>query len=310
VVIVALLVLLAVVAGLVWLTGQGDPSAAEQPSPATSSGPEATAAVAVGSPDLAIAGVPPGTPAFEEFHGPVLPTVAAGSAPEQLKVKVFVKHPHDPTAFTQGLLFKDGELYESTGLNGQSSLRRVDPRSGEVRQEIDVPAEYFAEGLARVGERLIQLTWQNEVAFEYDRETFEKQGEFAYDTEGWGLCFDGARLVMSDGSSTLFFRDPETFALVGQVPVTLAGKPQAQLNELECVGNQVYANVWQTDTIVRIDPGTGAVGAVIDASGLLTFEEQARADVLNGIAWDPALETFLITGKLWPWLYEVQFEPQ
>ncbi len=254
---------------------------------------------------------PVATPDFSEHDGPELPTTAAGSAPEQLKLKVLAKHPHDPTAFTQGLFLHDGELYESTGINGQSSLRRVDPRTGEVRQKIDVPADFFAEGLARVDDRLIQLTWQNHKVFEYDRASFEKTGEHTNETEGWGLCYDGERLVMSDGSSTLFFRDPDTFAPIGQVPVTLAGQPQDMLNELECVGNQVYANVWQTDTIVRIDPGTGAIGAVIDAAGLLTPDERsAGADVLNGIAWDPALETFIITGKLWPWIYEVQLEPK
>lgn len=302
-----LIVLVLLALGWVWLSGQRPPDALSDPpfdAALTTPGTD------VGSPELAIPGVPVGTPGFEEFHGPELPTVAVGTAPEQLKVKVLYKHPHDPAAFTQGLLSKDGELYESTGLEGRSSLRRVDPATGAVRQQIEVPAEYFAEGLARVGDRLIQLTWQDGAAFEYDRETFEKQGEFKYDTEGWGLCYDGQRLVMSDGSSTLFFRDPDTFELIGQVPVTLAGAPQAMLNELECVGNQVYANVWQTDTIVRIDPSTGAVGAVVDASGLLTPEERAQADVLNGIAWDPALGTFIIAGKLWPWLYEVQFEPK
>jgi glutamine cyclotransferase len=303
----ALLILLLLTLGWVWLSGQGTPDGAGDafdaalPTPGTAAGAMDPAA---------ISGTPPATPGVEEYQEPALPTTAAGSTPEQLKVKVLSKHPHDPSAFTQGLLLKDGELYESTGLEGRSSLRRVDPATGEVRQQIEVPAEFFAEGLARVEDRLLQLTWQDGVAFEYDQESFEKQGEFKYDTEGWGLCYDGQRLVMSDGTSTLFFRDPDTFERIGEVPVTLAGAPQAMLNELECVGNQVYANVWQTDTIVRIDPSTGAVGAVIDASGLLTPEERSRADVLNGIAWDPARGTYIITGKLWPWLYEVQFEPK
>jgi len=246
----------------------------------------------------------------QEFSGPTLPRVEVGAAPEPLKVTVIGTRPHDPGAFTQGLFQYNGELYESTGLEGRSSLRRVDPRTGEVLQKVDVPADYFAEGLARVDDRLVQLTWQDHVAFVYDRATFGKQAEVGYASEGWGLCHDGQRLVRSDGSPTLYFHDPRTFAVIGQVAVTLAGKPRDMLNELECVGNQVYANVWQTDQIVRIDPATGAIGAVIDAAGLLAPDELAAADVLNGIAWDPAAATFLITGKLWPKLFEVTFEPE
>jgi len=246
--------------------------------------------------------------ARNEYEGPDLPAVAVGATPEALRVAVVGTRPHDPAAFTQGLLLYGGELYESTGLSGESTLRRVDPRTGEVRGRVDVPPEFFAEGLARAGDRLVQLTWREGRAFEYDRVTLAKLREFTYDTEGWGLCYDGRRLVMSDGTANLYFRDPATFALLGRVPVTLAGRPQDQVNELECVGNQVYANIWQTDTIVRIDPATGAVGAVVDAAGLLTPEERAAADVLNGIAWDPAAGTFLITGKRWPKLFEVRFE--
>lgn len=239
----------------------------------------------------------------------MLPTAAPGATPLALRAKVLATRPHDPQAFTQGLFLADGVLFESTGLNGESTLRRVDPDTGAVLQRVDLPETVFAEGLARVGDRLIQLTWQNRVAYVYDRTTFREIGRHAYDTEGWGLCHDGRRLVMSDGTSTLYFRNPATFEVVGQVAVTLNGAPRDMLNELECVGNRVYANVWQTDTIVRVDPATGVVDAVIDASSLLTPGERATADVLNGIAWDPDAETFLITGKLWPKLFEVRFEP-
>ena len=227
------------------------------------------------------------------------------TVPEALRVEVVRRHPNDTDAFTQGLLWHDGELYESTGLEGRSTLRRTSVE-GEVRQRVDVPGDFFAEGLARVGDRLFQLTWQSGKAFVYDRETFEKVAEHDYEGEGWGLCFDGEHLVMSDGSDRLAFRDPESFEVVREVRVTRIGRPLRRLNELECVDGAVYANVWQSDDIVRIDPATGAVTATIDASGLLTRAERRRTDVLNGIAWLPDRERFLITGKLWPWAFEVE----
>ncbi|MFL6235782.1 MAG: glutaminyl-peptide cyclotransferase [Thermoanaerobaculia bacterium] len=234
---------------------------------------------------------------------------SAPDAPERLKVKVLSTRPHDPGAFTQGLVLDGDTLFESTGLNGESSLREVDPQTGKVKRKLDVPSEYFAEGLALVDGRLIQLTWQEEKAFVYNRSDFKKVAEFRYDGEGWGLCFDGARLVMSDGSNRLTFRDPKTFAVDSILSVTLAGKPATRINELECVDGVVYANVWQTDDILRIDPKDGRVTAVIDASGLLTPEERQKADVLNGIAWNPRTRTFLITGKHWPRMFEVELVP-
>ena len=237
-------------------------------------------------------------------------TLPIGAEPEALAIELVERRPHDPFAFTQGLLLHEGSLFESTGLRGRSSLRQVEPESGKILQKIELEDDYFAEGLERVDDRLIQLTWQSKKAFEYRLSDFSKLGEFEYDTEGWGLCYDGERLIMSDGSDQLFFRDPSTFELEGNVIVTLAGDTINMLNELECVGDDVYANVWQTDQILRIDADSGVVEATIDAAGLLTAEEEQDADVLNGIAYDPASGHFLITGKLWPALFEVRFVPK
>jgi glutaminyl-peptide cyclotransferase len=231
----------------------------------------------------------------------------AGSAPLALRATVVRSFPHDRGAFTQGLIWRDGVLYESTGLVGRSSLRRVDLSTGAVTKRVDVPTPYFAEGLADVGNRLLQLTWQHGRVFVYDKNSFDRVAEFQYQGEGWGLCHDGRSLVMSSGSDVLTVRHPATFAVTRTVKVTMDGRPLDRLNELECVGGEVYANVWTTDTIVRIDMTTGRVTARIDASGLLAPSERMGADVLNGIAHDPADGTFLITGKLWPRIFKVRF---
>ena len=225
-----------------------------------------------------------------------------------LAVRVHRELPHDTGAYTQGLLWWDGKLYESTGQYGRSDLRRLDPRTGAVEQRIDISPAYFGEGLARVGDRLVMLTWKAERAFVFGLERFDEQRTLRYEGEGWGLCNDGRRLVMSNGSDRLTFRDPRTFDVLGEVAVTLRGFPLTQLNELECVGGAVYANVYQTDFLVRIDPASGRVTHHVDASGLLTREEARGADVLNGIAFDPGAETFYVTGKLWPKMFEVTFE--
>ena len=227
----------------------------------------------------------------------------------ECRLKVIRVYPHDARAFTQGLLFLDGKLYESTGLNGRSSVRRVDLTSGQVEQESRLPTEFFGEGLARVGQRLIQLTWKNRKALVWDLASLNKEAEFAYDGEGWGLCFDGRHLVMSDGSDKLTWRNPITFAKEGELHVRLAGRPLANLNELECTGSAVYANVWQDNHIARIDAKSGEVTAWIDASGLLDPSETAAADVLNGIAEMASTGHLLVTGKLWPHLYEVEVVP-
>lgn len=226
-----------------------------------------------------------------------------------LEWEVVSRRPHDATAFTQGLLLDDaGRLFESTGMWGRSDLREVDALTGEVLRRRSSPADLFSEGLAQVGPELVQLSWRAGLARRFDIDTFELSGSHRYEGEGWGLCFDGERLVMSDGSASLSFRDPHTFELTGSLPVTLAGTPLSQLNELECVDGVVWANVWLTDSIVRIDPTDGRVTGVLDLSGIVE-PDPAEADpsaVLNGIAYDPAAGTFLVTGKYWPELIEIR----
>jgi glutaminyl-peptide cyclotransferase len=240
--------------------------------------------------------------------GPSTPPSPKG--PEQLRVRVVSTRPHDTGAYTQGLVWDQGTLYESDGMYSESSLRQVDPGTGEVKRQIKVPDRYFAEGLALVGDQLFQLTWQEGTAFVYRAKDFAKVREVSYQGEGWGLCHDGKRLIMSDGSDRLTFRDPESFSVLGSVQVRQAGTPVDKLNELECVDGVVYANVWMTEKILRIDPATGEVTAVINASGLLSpADYQAGAEVLNGIAWMPETKTFLITGKHWPLMFEVEFVP-
>jgi glutamine cyclotransferase len=219
--------------------------------------------------------------------------------------EVLGSYPHDPKAFLQGLLWYDGGFYESTGLNGESTLRRVAFPSGEVLQKIDVSREYFAEGLAMVDDRLIQLTWRSGKAFVYDRASFGLLGELPYQTEGWGLTYDGTSLIMSDGSATLFFLDPVTFEQTRSVTVTLDGKPLDELNELEWIKGEVWSNVWRTDTIVRIDPTSGQVVGVLDMTGLLPNRRDSD-DVLNGIAYDAETDRTFVSGKRWPLLFEIR----
>jgi len=237
---------------------------------------------------------------------------AAAQTPEPLRLlkpKIVSVRPHDPAAYTQGLLLHDGFFYESTGLEGQSTLRKVDPLTGEVLQRTDLPPNLFGEGLALVDDRFIQITWKSQVALVYDRETFKPLDTFTYIGEGWGLCYDGESLYMSNGSSALTRRDPKTFKELEVISVTLEGQPVTNLNELECVGGSVYANVWFTNQIMEIDKRTGRIKTIIDAAGLLTPEETAAAGywgTMNGIAYDAETGRFFLTGKFWPWVFEVE----
>ncbi len=239
-------------------------------------------------------------------------TPPAAPAYEILLPQIVNQIPHSITDFTQGLVWSDGRLFQSAGRFGESRLQELDPVTGDVLREVALDEEFFAEGLAQVDDRLIQLTWQTGVAFVWDAETFEQVDEFSYDTEGWGLCYDGEVLWMSDGSPNLFKRDAETFELLDTIPVTLEDQPVPEINELECVDGSVWANVWQTPAIIRIDPETGVVNAIVDARPLLTqdiIDNWTSGAVLNGIAYVPERETFLITGKNWPVMYEVTFAP-
>jgi glutamine cyclotransferase len=219
-------------------------------------------------------------------------------------------YPHDPEAFTQGLVFQDGIFYEGTGLRGESTLRKVDLESGEVLQLYSLPPQYFGEGITIFGERAIQLTWQSGTGFVYDKESFEWLETFSYATEGWGITHDGMRLIMSDGTATLYFWDPETFEETGRVQVYDDNGPVVRLNELEYIQGQVYANIWLTDFVAIIDPQSGGVIAYIDLGGLLAPEDRARqVDVLNGIAYDAAGDRLFVTGKLWPKLFEIELVP-
>lgn len=221
---------------------------------------------------------------------------------------VIAEYPHDDDAYTQGLVIVDGELYEGTGLNGESSLRRVDLETGEVLQSTELSEEYFGEGIAVVGDRIFQLTWQEGTCFVYDRESLERIGEFSYTTQGWGLTHDGKQLIMSDGTNRITFRDVETFEEIRHIDVFDGTDPIASLNELEYINGEIWANVYQTDYVARIDPETGEVIGWIDFTGLLPQDERERyaVDVLNGIAYDSETGSLYVTGKLWPTMFEIE----
>lgn len=224
--------------------------------------------------------------------------------------RVVHAYPHAPTAFTQGLVYVDGMLYEGTGLNGRSSIRMVDLKTGRVLQKHDLPGNYFGEGLTDWGNNLIELTWQSHIGFVYDRFSFRVLRTFIYNGEGWGLTHDSKHLILSDGSSTLRLLDPTSFQPVGQLTVTDNGNPVLNLNELEYVHGEIYANVWQTDRIARISPATGKVIDWIDLGGLLPEAEKKNSDaVLNGIAYDSKNNRLFVTGKLWPKLFEIEVPP-
>ncbi|MEE2032838.1 glutaminyl-peptide cyclotransferase [Rhodococcus sp. CC-R104] len=234
-----------------------------------------------------------------------------GPPPAELRVEVVAVHPHDTDAFTQGLEVDGGELLEGTGREGHSWVAAGSVDGGVERTRVHLPDDLFGEGLTVAGDTVWQLTWQNGVALARDRDDLAERDRVEYDGEGWGLCAQSDRLVMSDGSAELTFRDRDTFAELGRVTVHREGRAVSRLNELECTDDgAVYANVWQTDEIVRIDPQSGRVTARIDAGALreqLTAEQREGIDVLNGIAHLPGTDRFLVTGKYWPKLFEVRF---
>jgi glutamine cyclotransferase len=218
-------------------------------------------------------------------------------------------YPHDTAAFTQGLIFLDGKLLESTGQQGQSTLRSVDLDSGQVVKKVDVPAQYFAEGMTVLNGKIYQLTWQDQLGFIYDYKTFEKLGEFNYQGEGWGLTNDGHSLILSDGSNRIRFLDPGSFKVTKTIAVTDNGKPIMRLNELEFIQGEIYANIWHDSNIVTINPDSGAVTAWIDCSGLIKPSEAPDQEaVLNGIAVEQATGRLFVTGKLWPKLFEIKIK--
>lgn len=233
--------------------------------------------------------------------------VAQVSAPTD-SYQVVHTYPHDVHAFTQGLIYVDGHLYESTGLNGRSSLRMLDLATGTVLQKHDLPPDIFGEGLTDWGSTLIQLTWTSHKAFVYDRFSFATQRTMSYEGEGWGLTHDASQLIMSDGSSFLRFLDPKSFHSIRRLRVTdQSGRPVENLNELESVGDEIYANVWQTDDIVRIAPHTGKVLGRINLKGIIDKRElHGEGAVLNGIAYDVNGNRLFVTGKLWPKLFEIK----
>jgi glutaminyl-peptide cyclotransferase len=225
--------------------------------------------------------------------------------------RIINTYPHDQQAFTQGLIYIDGHLYESTGITGRSSLRMEELETGRILKFHDVPGKYFAEGLTDWGNTLVQLTWETHVAFVYDRSTFRLLNTFHYDGEGWGLTHDTKNLILSDGSAILRFFDPATFHEVRSVTVKDQGKPVAQLNELEFIHGEIYANIWHTDRIARISPATGKVLGWIDLTGLLPASQRSDPEaVLNGIAYDTAHNRLFVTGKLWPKIFEIKVIPK
>lgn len=217
--------------------------------------------------------------------------------------------PHDKTAFTQGLIYHDGAFIESTGQYGLSSLRRVEPKTGRVLQKVDVAPQYFAEGMTLFQGRIIQLTWRSRRGFIYDPVSFEQQGDFYFDGEGWGLTHDEQRLILSDGTSQIRFLHPASFSSTKTITVLDQGQPVRDINELEYVHGEIYANIWHTDRIARIDPNTGKVIGWIDLTGLLPAEERGNSEaVLNGIAYDEKGDRLFVTGKLWPKLFEIRLK--
>jgi len=231
---------------------------------------------------------------------------ANGPAPKY-SYQIVNMWPHDSNAFTQGLILMDGKLLESTGQEGFSSLRRVELESGKVLQKVDVPEPYFAEGMTQLNGKVYQLTWQHKLGFIYDAQTFNRLGQFNYQGEGWGLTTDGQSLILSDGTPNIRFIDPANFQVTKTINVTDQNRPIRELNELEYVKGEIYANVWHDNRIATIDPQSGRVNSWIDLTGLMPEGELLDPEaVLNGIAYDQASDKLIVTGKLWPRVYEIK----
>ena len=251
----------------------------------------------------------------------VLGTLACGLPSQAAMAQAAIPHygydivhtyPHDPSAFTEGLFYLNGFLYESTGLEQHSSIRKVRIETGEVVQRLDIPPQYFGEGIVNWHRHLISLTWKSHVGFVFDLATFKLQRQFPYEGEGWALTRDDKQLIMSDGTSELRFLNPETLKETGRIQVTLEGKPLRDVNELEWVKGEIYANVWQTNWMVRIDPGSGRVVGLVNLSGLLKPSDivNGQTDVLNGIAYDAKRGRLFVTGKNWPKLFEIRLRKE
>jgi glutamine cyclotransferase len=246
----------------------------------------------------ALAAVAVGAAAWAQLHG--------RSTPASPQFKVVAVYPHDPNAFTQGLAIAGGQLYEGTGLYGQSTIRKVDLATGRVEKQRPINAMYFGEGIAILDGHLYQLTWQNGIGIVYDLATFSQQRTFQYTGEGWGLTQDGKQLILSDGSAKLRFLDPQTFAVVREIDVRDHGQPVTKLNELEYIDGEIWSNVWYDDRIARISPATGEVLGWIDLAALYPKSARSSEAVLNGIAYDAAAKRLFVTGKNWPQLYEIE----
>ncbi len=266
---------------------------------------------------LAMIGIPIliGAPSCSAESEPAHPAqtrqASTGEAASVFTYRVVHTYPHDPGAFTQGIVYEDGVLYESTGLRGKSTLRRVELETGKVLQMQSLPQAYFGEGIAIYDRRIIQLTWTARTGFIWDKETFKRLDDFRYATEGWGMTQDGERLIMSDGTEILRFWDPETLEEIGQLEVRDRGRPVFWLNELEYINGEIYANIWQNDRIAIISPKDGRVTSWIDLTGILDAADRGPGvDVLNGIAYDAEGDRLFVTGKGWPKLFEIELIPK
>ena len=301
----------------------GTPTLTPSPTPTATSTPTTTpTSTFTPVPTLTPTPLPPATATPTSSSTPLPtdtpePAAAPALQPEETAevpvygFKIINTYPHDPNAYIQGLVYENGFFYEGTGLKGRSTLRKVELETGKVLQLTNLLPELFGEGITIFGDRIIQLTWHAGIGFVYDQESFELLQLFNYPTEGWGITHDGERLIMSDGTANLYFWDPDSLAEIGRVEVFDNGQPVTWLNELEYINGEIFANVWQTDRIARIDPDTGRVVGWIDLTGLQSPEDrsQQRGAVLNGIAYDADNDRLFVTGKLWPKLYEIELIP-